>query len=113
MILIVPLHHIPTKDCERNFLSLDERLTPTIAMQKLRKKFDLQMNLMSLFQDYDRTNFGTISRKLKLVLITNLTENLTMGVRFQCTDSVTNPHKISIDIFIRFEAKAIINEQTN
>lgn len=48
--LVVPLQHIPTKDCERNFLNFDERLTLSVAMQKLSKKPDLQMNLMSLFQ---------------------------------------------------------------
>lgn len=48
--LIVPLQHIPTKDCERNFLNFDERLILSVAMQKLSKKPDLQMNLMSLFQ---------------------------------------------------------------
>ncbi|KAK9739812.1 hypothetical protein QE152_g8706, partial [Popillia japonica] len=64
--LVVPLQHIPTKDCERNFLNFDERLTLSVAMQKLSKKPDLQMNLMSLFQDYDRTNCGTISQELFL-----------------------------------------------
>ena len=48
--LIVPLQHIPTKDCERNFLNFDERLIVSKALQKLAKKPDLQMNLMSVFQ---------------------------------------------------------------
>lgn len=48
--LVVPMQHIPTKDCERNFLNFDERLCLSIAMQKLSKKPDLQMNLMSVFK---------------------------------------------------------------
>lgn len=43
--LIVPVQHIPSKDCEKNFLNFDERNTLGIAMQKLSKKPDLQMNL--------------------------------------------------------------------
>lgn len=48
--LVVPMQHIPTQDCERNFLNFDERLCLSIAMQKLSKKPDLQMNLMSVFK---------------------------------------------------------------
>lgn len=48
--LVVPMQHIPTKDCERNFLNFDERLCLSIAIQKLSKKPDLQMNLMSVFK---------------------------------------------------------------
>lgn len=48
--LIVPVQHIPTRDCDKNFLNFDERRTLSIAMQKLSKKPEMQMNLMSIFQ---------------------------------------------------------------
>ncbi|KAL1506511.1 hypothetical protein ABEB36_005862 [Hypothenemus hampei] len=60
--LIVPIQHVPTKDCEKNFLNFDERLVLGVAMQKLSKKPDLQMNLSSVLKDYDKTNCGTVSR---------------------------------------------------
>ncbi|XP_017773462.1 PREDICTED: uncharacterized protein LOC108560438 [Nicrophorus vespilloides] len=61
--LLMPKQHVPTKDCARNFLNFDERRTFSIGIQKLSKKPDLQMNLMSIFKDYDRTNCGTISQE--------------------------------------------------
>lgn len=48
--LIVPIQHVPTKDCEKNFLNFDERLIVGVAMQKLSKKPDLQMNLSSVLR---------------------------------------------------------------
>ncbi|CAH0558987.1 unnamed protein product [Brassicogethes aeneus] len=59
--LTIPLQHIPTKDCEKNFLNFDERKILGIAMQKLSKKPDLQMNLYPVLRDYDKENCGTIS----------------------------------------------------
>lgn len=61
--LIVPLQHIPTRDCEKNFLNFEERRTASVALEKLSKKPELQSNVMSLFQDYDKTNCGTVSRE--------------------------------------------------
>ncbi|CAG9765528.1 unnamed protein product [Ceutorhynchus assimilis] len=60
--LIVPIQHVPTKDCEKNFLNFDERLILSVAMQKLSKKPDLKMNLSSVVADFDKTNCGTVSR---------------------------------------------------
>lgn len=48
--LIVPMQHLPTRDCEKNFLNFEERRTFSLAMQKLSKKPDLQVNLMSIFK---------------------------------------------------------------
>lgn len=48
--LIIPVQHVPTRDCERNFLNFDERRTLSIGIQKLSKKPELQMNLMSIFE---------------------------------------------------------------
>ncbi|RZC35018.1 uncharacterized protein BDFB_001668, partial [Asbolus verrucosus] len=59
--MIVPLQYIPTRDCERNFLNFDERIILTNAMQKLSKKPEMEINLLSVFQDYDKTNCGTVS----------------------------------------------------
>lgn len=59
--LVVPLQHVPSRDCERNFLNFDERNIVSIALQKLSKKPDLQMNILSVFRDFDKTNCGTIS----------------------------------------------------
>lgn len=61
--LIIPLQHVPTRDCEKNFLNFDERRTASIALEKLKKRPDIQINLMSLFQDYDKTNCGTVSQE--------------------------------------------------
>lgn len=54
--LIVPLQHVPTRDCEKNFLNFDERQILSIALQKLAKKPDLQMNLSSVLQVCDFIN---------------------------------------------------------
>ncbi|CAG9864019.1 unnamed protein product [Phyllotreta striolata] len=59
--LVVPIQHIPTKDCEKNFLNFDERIRLSVAMQKLATKPDLQMNLMSLLQDFDKAKMGAVS----------------------------------------------------
>ncbi|KAJ8916967.1 hypothetical protein NQ315_008367 [Exocentrus adspersus] len=59
--LIVPIQHVPTRDCEKNFLNFDERRILSVALQKLAKKPDLQMNLASVLQDFDKTNCGTVS----------------------------------------------------
>ncbi|XP_018562489.1 uncharacterized protein LOC108904422 [Anoplophora glabripennis] len=59
--LIVPVQHVPTRDCEKNFLNFDERQILSVALQKLAKKPDLQMNLSSVLQDFDKTNCGTVS----------------------------------------------------
>lgn len=48
--LIVPMQHIPTRDCERNFLNFEERLTLSLGLQKLSKKPDLKIDLMSIFK---------------------------------------------------------------
>ncbi|XP_045460656.1 uncharacterized protein LOC123671052 [Harmonia axyridis] len=61
--LIVPLQHVPTKDCEKNFLNFEERREVSIALQKLAKKPDLQMNILCVFQDYDKANCGTVTRE--------------------------------------------------
>lgn len=50
--LIIPVQHVPTRDCEKNFLNFEERRVLSIAMQKLSKKPDLQVNVMSIFQVY-------------------------------------------------------------
>lgn len=48
--LLVPLQHVPSRDCERYFLNFDERKMVAIALQKLANKPDLQTNIMSIFQ---------------------------------------------------------------
>lgn len=58
--LLVPLQHIPTKDCERNFLNFEERQVVSAALEKLAKKPDIQMNLMSLFLVSILTKIGKI-----------------------------------------------------
>ncbi|CAH1971344.1 unnamed protein product [Acanthoscelides obtectus] len=60
--LLVPIQHVPTRDCEKNFLDFDERLVVSVALQKLAKKPDLQMNLFEVLQDFDKTNCGTVSQ---------------------------------------------------
>lgn len=60
--LIVPIQHVPTKDCEKNFLNFDERLVLGVAMQKLSKKPDLQMNLSSVLR-VSETRLLTIAAK--------------------------------------------------
>ncbi|XP_018321327.1 uncharacterized protein LOC108734325 [Agrilus planipennis] len=62
--LIIPLQHVPAKDCTRNFLNFDERQTVNNALQKLCKKPDLKTNLMSIFTDYDKTKCGTVSQHM-------------------------------------------------
>lgn len=44
------MQHIPTRDCEKNFLNFEERLTLSLGMQKLSKKPDLKIDLMSIFK---------------------------------------------------------------
>jgi hypothetical protein len=51
--LLVPLQHIPVKDGERNFLNFDERVTLSNAMNKLSKKPEMELNLISIFQVFD------------------------------------------------------------
>ncbi|KAG5882903.1 hypothetical protein JTB14_020171 [Gonioctena quinquepunctata] len=60
--LLVPVQHVPTRDCEKNFLNFDERIMLSVALQKLSKKPDLQMNLSSVLQDFDKSNCGTVSQ---------------------------------------------------
>lgn len=48
--LIVPLQHIPTRDCDKNFLNFDERIVVSNAMAKLSKKPESELNLLSVFQ---------------------------------------------------------------
>ncbi|XP_050306314.1 uncharacterized protein LOC126743325 [Anthonomus grandis grandis] len=87
--LIVPIQHVPTKDCEKNFLNFDERLVLGVAMQKLSKKPDLQMNLSSVLKDFDKTNCGTVSRTHFLKALTlrgmyNLISNKEFDVICKC-----------------------------
>ncbi|XP_076267066.1 uncharacterized protein LOC143200510 isoform X1 [Rhynchophorus ferrugineus] len=87
--LIVPVQHVPTRDCENNFLNFNERLVLGVAMQKLSKKPDLQMNLSSVLQDFDKTNCGTVSRTNFLKALTlrgmyNLISNNEFDVICKC-----------------------------
>ncbi|CAH1119695.1 unnamed protein product [Phaedon cochleariae] len=68
--LIVPIQHVPTRDCEKNFLNFDERIVVSMALQKLAKKPDMQMNLSSVLKDYDKTNCGTVSQTQFLKALT-------------------------------------------
>ncbi|KAB0801730.1 hypothetical protein PPYR_03916 [Photinus pyralis] len=61
--LIMPIQHVPTNDCERNFLNFEERKTMCIALQKLAKKPEQEMNLMAVLEDFDRTKCGTVSQQ--------------------------------------------------
>ncbi|XP_069672044.1 uncharacterized protein [Periplaneta americana] len=58
--LITPLQHLPSNDCDRNFLNFEERHTVSMALEKIAGKHNL--NLMYLFQNYDRVNCGTVTR---------------------------------------------------
>ncbi|CAG9816180.1 unnamed protein product [Phaedon cochleariae] len=64
--LIVSFQHVPTRDCEKNFLNFDERIIVSVALQKLAKKPDMHMNLFSVLQDSDAKKCGTVSRTLFL-----------------------------------------------
>ncbi|XP_056643883.1 uncharacterized protein LOC130449862 [Diorhabda sublineata] len=68
--LIVPIQHVPTRDCEKNFLNFDERIKVSVALQKLAKKPDLQMNLSSVLSDFDKSNCGTVSQTAFLKALT-------------------------------------------
>ncbi|XP_072384086.1 uncharacterized protein [Diabrotica undecimpunctata] len=68
--LIVPIQHVPTRDCEKNFLNFDERIKVSVALQKLARKPDLQMNLSSVLSDFDKTNCGTVSQRAFLKALT-------------------------------------------
>ncbi|KAK4881782.1 hypothetical protein RN001_005101 [Aquatica leii] len=61
--LVTPIQHVPTNDCERNFLNFEERKVMCVALQKLSKKPELQMNLLDVMQDFDSTHCGTISQE--------------------------------------------------
>ncbi|XP_019765598.1 uncharacterized protein LOC109541236 isoform X2 [Dendroctonus ponderosae] len=87
--LIVPIQHVPTKDCEKNFLNFDERLVLGVAMQKLSKKPDLKMNLSSVLKDFDKSNCGTVSTTHFLKALTlrgmyNLISNKEFDVICKC-----------------------------
>lgn len=44
-----------------NFLNFDQRIIVSKALEKLSKYPDQVSNLLSIFQDYDRVNCGTVS----------------------------------------------------
>lgn len=48
--MLVPIQHVPTKDCDRNFLNFEERHILSMAMEKLAKKPDITHELWSLFK---------------------------------------------------------------
>lgn len=68
--LLIPVEHVPTKDCEKNFLNFDERIIFSVAIKKLSKWPDLQMNLSEVLQDYDKTKCGTVSQEQFLKALT-------------------------------------------
>ncbi|GLV45240.1 chaoptin [Carabus blaptoides fortunei] len=72
--LLVPLQHVPTKDCDRNFLNFEERHAASMAIQKLSKQPEFIVNLMDVFKDYDLPNCGTVSRNqlMKVLAIREL-----------------------------------------
>lgn len=78
--LLVPLQHIAIQDCDRNFLNFDERHTVSMAIQKLAKTPEMEMNLMDLFKDFDKTNCGTISQYqlMKALTLRGLMNKITM-----------------------------------
>lgn len=61
--LLVPLQHVPTRDCDRNFLNFEERHTVAAAISKLAARPERDLNLMDIFHDQDKTNCGTISKQ--------------------------------------------------
>lgn len=87
--LLVPLQHVPGRDCERNFLNFEERRSMAVAMEKLSNKPDLQTNIMSIFEDYDKTRCGTVSQEqfLKALAIRgmyNLISRLEFDIICKC-----------------------------
>ncbi|KAG4066440.1 hypothetical protein HA402_007076 [Bradysia odoriphaga] len=68
--LIVPLQHVPSDDNSHNFLNFDERQLVSTALTKLAKYPDHVANLDSLFQDFDRRNFGTVTQNQFLRVLT-------------------------------------------
>lgn len=68
--LIVPLQHFPSDDCPDNFLVFEERCVLSLVLQKLSRYHDLASNLSELFQNYDKTNCGTITQQQLLKAMT-------------------------------------------
>lgn len=82
--MIVPLQHIPVKDCERNFLNFEERHIVALALQKLSKSPEFVVNLMDLFTDFDKTNCGTVpTNQLMKVLSVRGLHNLISNSEFE------------------------------
>lgn len=68
--LIVPLQHFPSDDCPENFLNFEERCLVSLILQKLSRYLDTITNLSELFQNYDKTNCGTITQNQLLKALT-------------------------------------------
>ncbi|KAF5278622.1 hypothetical protein FQA39_LY00664 [Lamprigera yunnana] len=59
--LAKPIQLIPTNDCERNFLNFEERKIMCMALQKLSNKPDTQINILTVLEDLDKINCGTLT----------------------------------------------------
>lgn len=60
--LLVPLQHYPSEDDPYNFLNFDERCVVSLLLQTLSKYTDRFSNLSSVFEDFDKTKCGTITK---------------------------------------------------
>ncbi|XP_063217255.1 uncharacterized protein LOC134528020 [Bacillus rossius redtenbacheri] len=79
--LLVPLQHLPPRDGDHNLLDYEERQAVSRALQKLaravRERGDA--NLLPIFQDYDRSNCGSVSRDClaRALAVRNLSTTVT------------------------------------
>ncbi|XP_015588421.1 uncharacterized protein LOC107264555 [Cephus cinctus] len=59
--LLIPVQHIPSESCSRNFLNFEERHTLGQAMDKL--SVSMNSNLQEIFTDYDKERIGTVTKE--------------------------------------------------
>ncbi|KAK1121499.1 hypothetical protein K0M31_010302 [Melipona bicolor] len=74
---LVPVQHVPSEASPKTFLNFDERHMVTMAIGKLSKI--QQPNLEELFKNYDKENIGTVSKEclIKVLSIRRMLELIT------------------------------------
>ncbi|XP_063695467.1 uncharacterized protein LOC134826891 [Culicoides brevitarsis] len=61
--LIVPLQHLPSNDGVDNNLTNDERAVVSEVLKKLSRYHDTFSNMSELFQNYDKTQCGAVTKE--------------------------------------------------
>ncbi|KAK9310506.1 hypothetical protein QLX08_000247 [Tetragonisca angustula] len=74
---LVPVQHVPSEASPKTFLNFDERHMVTMAIDKLSKI--QQPNLEELFKNYDKENIGSVSKEclIKVLSIRRMLELIT------------------------------------